>query len=175
MKIINFLELNENAEVLKKWDLESNAKDLVKAASEDFIKKAEKEFNVSGQWLVIDELFEIDNKYLLNFKNKEKEITWIKLPEKYVKEDYLVNYDYHDQCPLEVDVLIREDGYPIGVVSGVNSIKQAKVNNNLDGHKYKGEIGLKLNKDYFLTFDKEKEKFKIIKTHVDWDRGKKTI
>jgi len=86
----------------------------------------------------------------------------------------MVDYDSDDQCPLGVDVLIKEDGYPIGVIAGCDSIKQAKVNNNLDGHKYKGYLGIKLNNDYFLTYNNEEE-FKLVKTHMDWDRGKHTI
>jgi hypothetical protein len=175
MKIINFFKLDENAEVLEKKEVAVNTNISIKAPSKEFIKKTDKNLEISGSWLVLDELLEIDNKFLVNFKNEEKSITWVRLPDKYVEENYMVDYDAEDQCPLGVDVLIKEDGYPIGVIKGCDSIKQAKVDNNLDGHRYKGELGITLNNKYFLTFKKEDEEFKVVKTNVDWDRGKHTI
>lgn len=87
----------------------------------------------------------------------------------------MVDYESEDECPLGVDALIKEDGYPIGVITGCDSIKQAKVDNNLDGHKYKGELGIKLNSNNFLVYNQKEEQFKIVKTHTNWDRGKRTI
>ncbi|MGP3779607.1 hypothetical protein ACTWKD_12390 [Halanaerobium saccharolyticum] len=87
----------------------------------------------------------------------------------------MVDYQAEDKCPLDIDVLIKEDGYPIGVIKGCDSIQQAKVDNNLDGHRYKGELGITLNDKYFLTYKKDNEEFKVVKTNVDWDRGKHTI
>ena len=87
----------------------------------------------------------------------------------------MANYEAEDECPLGVDALIKEDGYPIGVVTGCDSIKQAKVDNNLDGHKYKGELGIKLNNDNFLVYKQGDEEFKLVKTHKNWDRGRRTI
>ena len=175
MEIINFIELDEKAEIMKKEDLKDNSNKQVEVPSDDYFEKAEDIIDASGQWLVIDELVEIDNKYVEHFINKEKEITWIKLPEKYVKENYMINYKSEEECPLGVDALIKEDGYPIGVISGCDSIKQAKVDNNLDGHRYKGELGIKLNSANFLVYNQKNEQFKIVKTHTNWDRGKRTI
>jgi len=174
MNIIKLLELDENTQILEEKEIENNSqkKDELKSIKQP--TKDGKDFNISGQWLLLDELVEINNQYLLSQKDEKKEITWIRLPDKYVEEDYMVDYDSDDQCPLGVDVLIKEDGYPIGVIAGCDSIKQAKVNNNLDGHKYKGYLGIKLNNDYFLTYNNEEE-FKLVKTHMDWDRGKHTI
>ncbi len=175
MEIVYCLELDENAKVVDKEKLASYSKNLREITSENYPQKEGKEFNIAGQWLLVDELMEIDNKYLDHVKNEEKGITWIRLPDKYVEENYLVNYAPEDECPLGIDVLIKEDNYPLGVVTGCDSIKQAKVDNNLDGHKYKGELGIKLNNDYFLTFNEESEEFEIDKTTVDWDRGKRTV
>jgi hypothetical protein len=175
MKIINFFELDENNQVLNEKKVESSSHKQVEVPSDDYFKKAENNFEISGQWLVIDELLNINNKYLNYIKNKEENLTWLKLPAKYVEENYMINYKTEDECPLGVDVLIKEDGYPIGVITGCDSIKQAKVDNNLDGHKYKGDLGIKLNNDYFLTYNQEDEEFRLIKTHTDWDRGKHTI
>ena len=175
MKIIKLLELNENAQLLDEKEMENQSQNQIEISSDNYPQKENNDFNISGQWLLLDELLKIDNKYLVYVKNDEIEMTWIKLPEQYVAENYMINYNTDDKCPLGIDVLIKEDGYPIGVVSGCDSIKQAKVNNNLDGHKYKGELGIKLNKNYFLTFKEENEVFKIVKTYVDWDRGKHTI
>lgn len=171
MNIIELLELNENAEILNKKDLK-NIKELPTVIKS---KKDNADFKSSGQWLVLDELLEINNQYLVTLREKEEQRTWIKLPNNYIEEDYMVDYKAEDQCPLGIDVLIREDGYPIGVIKGCDSIQQAKVDNNLDGHKYKGELGITLNNKYFLTYKKENEEFKVVKTNVDWDRGKHTI
>jgi hypothetical protein len=175
MDIIYFLELDKNAEVLREKDMLNLSEAQIEVSSDNYPKKEDVEFNIAGQWLLIDELLEINNKYLTHLKNKDKNMTWIKLPDKYVEENYLVHYESDDECPLGIDVLIKEDNYPISVVSGCDSIKQAKVDNNLDGHKYKGELGIKLNKDYFLTFKEEDEEFKIVNTNVDWDRGERTV
>jgi hypothetical protein len=171
MKIIDVLKLDENAEILNKKELEN----IKKLPAVFKTKKDEKAFKSVGQWLVLGELLEIDNQYLLNLKDKENEFTWIKLPDNYVEEDYMVDYEAEDECPLGIDVLIKEDGYPIGVIQGCDSVKQAKVDNNLDGHRYKGELGITLNNKFFLTYKKENEEFKVEKTNVDWDRGKHTI
>ncbi|MFN2340714.1 MAG: hypothetical protein ABR547_05535 [Halanaerobium sp.] len=173
MKIIYWLEMDKNAQIVDEKEMESQSE--IKISSDNHLQKKGEEADISGQWLLLDELVEINNQYLLSQKDEEKEITWIRLPDKYVEEDYMVDYSAKDQCPLGVDVLIKEDGYPVGVIAGCDSIKQAKVDNNLDGHKYKGELGLKLNNDYFLTFKKESEEFKVVRTNVDWDRGKHTI
>ena len=171
MKIIDVLELDENSEILNKKELKN-----IKEIPAVFKSQKDKEsFKSGGQWLVIGELLEIDNRYLSSLQDKDKEFTWIKLPDNYVEEDYMVDYKTEDQCPLGIDVLIKEDGYPIGVIKGCDSIKQAKVDNNLDGHRYKGELGITLNNKYFLSYRKENEEFKVIKTNVDWDRGKHTI
>ncbi|MFW5891035.1 MAG: hypothetical protein ACOCUI_02350 [bacterium] len=175
MEIIYLLELDKNAEVLRKKDMLNISQSQIELSSDNYPKKEDVEFNIAGQWLLIDELLEVDNNYLTHLKNKDKNMTWIKLPDKYVEENYLVDYESDDECPLGIDVLIKEDNYPISVVSGCDSIKQAKVDNNLDGHKYKGELGIKLNKDYFLTFKEEDEEFKIVNTNVDWDRGERTV
>ncbi|MFW6001099.1 MAG: hypothetical protein ACOCQE_01900 [Halanaerobium sp.] len=175
MEIIYLLELDKNAEVLRKKDMLNLSQSQIELSSDNYPKKEDVEFNIAGQWLLIDELLEVDNNYLTHLKNKDKNMTWIKLPDKYVEENYLVDYESDDECPLGIDVLIKEDNYPISVVSGCDSIKQAKVDNNLDGHKYKGELGIKLNKDYFLTFKEEDEEFKIVNTNVDWDRGERTV
>ncbi|MGM0500698.1 MAG: hypothetical protein ACQERL_10915 [Bacillota bacterium] len=175
MEIINFIELDEKAEIIKKKDLKNDSNKQVKVPSDDYFKNAEEIIDASGQWLVINELVEIENEYLEHFTNKEEEITWIKLPGKYVEENYMVDYESEDECPLGVDALIKEDGYPIGVITGCDSIKQAKVDNNLDGHKYKGELGIKLNSNNFLVYNQKEEQFKIVKTHTNWDRGKRTI
>jgi len=171
MKIIDLLELDENAEILNKNDLK-NIKDLPAAI---ISQKENAEFEVSGQWLILDELLEINNQYLVYFQDENQKNTLIRLPDNYVEEDYMVDYKTEDQCPLGIDVLIKEDGYPIGVIKGCDSIKQAKVDNNLDGHRYKGELGITLNNKYFLSFRKENGEFKVLKTNVDWDRGKHTI
>jgi hypothetical protein len=171
MKIIDVLELDENAEILNKKELEN----IKKLPAVFKTQKDEKALKSDGQWLVLGELLEIDNQYLLYLQDKENEFTWIKLPDNYVEEDYMVDYKTEDQCPLGIDVLIKEDGYPIGVIKGCDSIKQAKVDNNLDGHRYKGELGITLNNKYFLSYKKENEEFKVVKTNVDWDRGKHTI
>lgn len=173
MKIIYSAELDNEARILNEKEMDNKLK--VDLSSADFPQQKEEEINISGKWLLIDELLEIDNKYLPFQKNEEKEITWIKLPDKYVEEDYLIHYDSEDECPLGIDVLIKEDGYPIGVVSGCDSIKQAKVDNNLDGHKYKGELGIKLNNKYFLSYKKKREEFVISKTSIDYDRGSHSI
>ena len=175
MKIIKLLELDKNAHILNEKELKSNSEKKIELSSINYPKKTDKDYNISGDWLLLDELLEIDNQYLLSQKDKEQEITWIKLPAKYVEENYLVDYEPADECPLGIDALIKEDGYPIGVITGCDSIQQAKVDNNLDGHKYKGELGIKLNNNYFLTFNQQDEEFKVIKTNVDWDRGKRTI
>jgi len=174
MKIINFFELDEKANIVKEKKFESNSDKQIEVPSNDFFKETEVT-DISGQWLVIDELLEVDNIYVDHFVNKETEITWIKLPEKYVKENYMAHYEAEDECPLGVDALIKEDGYPIGVITGCDSIKQAKVDNNLDGHKYKGELGIKLNNDNFLVYKQDDEEFKLVKTHKNWDRGRRTI
>jgi len=171
LKIIELLELNEDAEILNKKNLK-NIKELPTAIKS---QKNKKDFKSNGQWLVLDEPLEIDNQYLVNFQDEKEGKTWLKLPDNYVEEDYMVDYKADDQCPLGIDVLIREDGYPIGVIKGCDSIKQAKVDNNLDGHRYKGELGITLNNNYFLIYKKENNEFKIVKTSVDWDRGKHTI
>ena len=175
MKIIYFLELDENGQILAEKEMGSPSKTQIEVTPDNYPQKNETDFNVSGQWLLLDELLEIDNQHISYFKDQEKEITWFKLPDKYVEEDYMIDYNSDDQCPSGIDVLIKEDGYPIGVVSGCNSIKQAKVNNNLDGHKYKGELGIKLNNQFFLSYQQENKEFKILKTSVDWDRGRRTI
>lgn len=175
MEIIYWLELDENAKVLNKKEVDMKSQSQIEITSDNYPQQDEKDFNISGQWLLLDELLEIENRYLLYQKDKENKMIWIKLPEQYVEENYMVNYSSDDQCPLGIDVLIREDGYPIGVISGCDSIKQAKVDNNLDGHRYKGELGIKLNSNYFLTFKEDSEKFKVVKTNVEWDRGKHTI
>ncbi|RAK11219.1 hypothetical protein C8C77_103207 [Halanaerobium saccharolyticum] len=175
MKIIDLFELDENAKVLNKKEVNSNSYSQLKLFTEDYKQKEDKDFNISGQWIVLDESVKINNKYLNHLKNEENNLTWIKLPENYVEENYMVNYKVDDRCPLGIDVLIKEDGYPLGVISGCDSIKQAKVDNNLDGHKYKGDLGIKLNNDYFLTFNQENDELKIVKTNVDWDRGRRTI
>ncbi len=175
MEIINLFELDKKAQIVKKKKFESNPDKQVEVPSNNYFKESEDVIDISGQWLVIDELVEVKNKYVEHFTNKEEEITWIKLPEKYVKENYMINYKAEDECPLGVDALIKEDGYPIGVVTGCDSIKQAKVDNNLDGHKYKGELGIKLNNDIFLFYNQAKEQFKLVRTHANWDRGKRTI
>ena len=175
MEIIYLLELDENAQIMTEETLENNSPKQIEISSNDYPQNKGEELNIAGQWLLVDELLEINNKYIINVKDSAKGITWIKLPDKYVEENYLVNYDPEDECPLGIDVLIKEDGYPISVLTGCDSIKQAKVDNNLDGHKYKGELGIKLNKDYFLTFKEEDEEFKIVNTSVDWDRGKRTV
>ncbi|TDO73386.1 hypothetical protein DFR79_1373 [Halanaerobium saccharolyticum] len=175
MEIIDLFELDENAEVLNKKEVKSNTYSQLKLFTEDYKQREDENFNISGQWIVLDESLEINNKYLNYVKYEDKDITWIKLPEKYVEDNYMVNYEADDQCPLGIDVLIKEDGYPLGVITGCDSIKQAKVDNNLDGHNYKGDLGIKLNNDYFLTFNQENEEFKIVKTNVDWDRGRRTI
>ncbi len=175
MKIIKLLEMDKNAQILDEKDMDDKSQNTIEITSNNYPQKEDGELDISGQWLLLDELLEIDNKYVVDLKNKEKEITWIKLPEQYVAENYMINYDSDDRCPLGIDVLIKEDGYPIGVIAGCDSIKQAKVDNNLDGHKYKGELGIKLNNNYFLTFKKESEEFKVVKTNVDWDRGRRTI
>lgn len=175
MKIIKLLELDENAQILKEKEMEGQAEEQSEL---NFDKPSQNDLennNISGQWILLDELLEIDNRYLVYLKNEENEMTWIKLPQKYVEENYLVDYEPEDECPLGIDALIKEDGYPIGVIAGCDSIKQAKVDNNLDGHKYKGELGIKLNSNYFLTFNQKEEVFNIIETNVDWDRGKRTI
>lgn len=172
MKIIKFLELDEKAEILKEKEYETKSNIKLKVPSVNHFQEDEK-INISGEWLVIDEILKITNKYIVNLLSDK--MTWIKLPEKYVEENYMIDYESDDECPLFVDALIREDGYPIGVITGCSSIKQAKVNNNLDGHKYKGELGIKLNDDYFLLYDKKDERFKLVKTYTDWDRGERTI
>lgn len=173
MKIVNFFKLDENAEILEKKEIAANTNNSIKAPSKKFIKKADENFEISGYWIVLDDLLEIDNQCLVYFKNEDREITWIRLPDQYVENNYMINYDSDNKCPIGIDVLIKEDGYPIGVISHCNSIKQTNVNNILDGHKYKGELGIKLNNDYFLTYNNEE--FKLNKTHIDWDRGKHTI
>ena len=175
MKIIYWLELDKKSQVLDEKEMETNDQNQIEISEDIYPQKDKNDFNISGQWVLLDELLEIDNQYLDYLKNEEKEITWIKLPEQYVEENYMINYDSDDRCPLGIDALIKEDGYPIGVISGCKSIKQAKVDNNLDGHKYKGTLGIKLNNNYFLTYNKENEEFKVIRTNVDWDRGKHTI
>lgn len=175
MKIIKLLEMDSDAKILAEKELKSDSQKEIELTTINYPKKEKDDFNISGKWLLLDELVEINNQYLLSQKDKENEITWIRLPDKYVAEDYMVDYNTEDQCPLGVDVLIKEDGYPIGVISGCDSIKQAKVDNNLDGHKYKGELGIKLNNNYFLTFKEKTEEFKVVKTNLDWDRGKHTI
>src|SRR6056297_2928428 len=169
VNIIKLLELDENTQILEEKEIENNSQKKGELKSIKPPTKDGKDFNISGQWLLLDELVEINNQYVLSQKDENKEITWIRLPDKYVEEDYMVDYDSDDQCPLGVDVLIKEDGYPLGVIAGCDSIKQAKVDNNLDGHKYRGELGIKLNSNYFLTFKAENEDFKVIKTSVDWD------
>ncbi len=171
MKIIDLLELDKNAEILNK----RNLKNIKELPSGFMSQKDKKGFKSAGHWLVLGEVLEIENQYLENVKDEKAEYTWIKLPDNYIDEGYMVDYEAEDQCPLGIDVLIKEDGYPIGVIQGCDSIKQAKVDNNLDGHKYKGELGIKLNNKYFLTYKKENEEFKVVKTNVDWDRGKHTI
>ncbi|TDP80781.1 hypothetical protein C7957_1573 [Halanaerobium saccharolyticum] len=171
MKIIDLLELDENAEVINKKEL----KEIKELPAFIISQKQKEKFSSAGQWLVLDELLEIDNKYVVYLHDEEKESTWIKLPANYVEEDYMVDYQAEDKCPLGIDVLIKEDGYPIGVIKGCDSIQQAKVDNNLDGHRYKGELGITLNDKYFLTYKKDNEEFKVVKTNVDWDRGKHTI
>lgn len=173
MKIIYSAELDKQANIINEKELDAELK--LDFAAADYPQKTNKDFDISGQWLLIDELLKIDNKYLPFQRNEEKEMTWIKLPDKYVEEDYLVHYDSEDECPLGVDVLIKEDNYPIGVVSGCDSIKQAKVNNNLDGHKYKGVLGIKLNNQYFLCYKEKRKEFVINKTSVDYDRGSHSI
>lgn len=175
MKIIKLLEMGKKAQILNKKEMESQSQNQIEITSDNYPQQEDKDFDVSGQWLLLDELIKIDNQYLDYQKDKENKMTWIKLPEQYVAENYMVNYNSDDRCPLGVDVLIKEDGYPIGVITGCDSIKQAKVNNNIDGHKYKGELGIKLNNKYFLTFNQDSEVFKVVKTNVDWDRGKHTI
>lgn len=175
MNIISFFELDNNCQVLNKKDLEENSQKKIEVPSDNYFKKTERDFDAAGEWLVIDELIEIKNQYLNYIKNEKKQITWIQLPEKYVEEEYMVDYDTDQECPLGIDALIEEDGYPIGVVTGCDSIKQAKVDNNLDGHRYKGLLGIKLNNDYFLSYNKDNREFRLIKTHMDWDRGKHTI
>ncbi len=175
MKIIKFLELDEKAQILEEKDLKSNFKKETELGSINYPQKKEKDYKISGEWLLIDELIEIKNQYLVYQKDEENKNTWIRLPDKFVTEDYMVNYSPEDQCPLGIDALIKEDGYPIGVIQGCDSIKQAKVDNNLDGHRYKGELGITLNSQYFLTYKKDNQEFKVVKTNVDWDRGKHTI
>ena len=173
MKIIYWLEMDKNGQILDKKEMQSQSE--IKISSDNYLQKKGEESDISGQWLLLDELVEINNKYLLSQKDEENEKTWIRLPDKYVEENYMVDYGAEDQCPLGVDVLIKEDGYPIGVIKGCDSIKQAKVDNNLDGHKYKGILGITLNNNYFLTFNGKDEEFKVVKLNVDWDRGKHTI
>jgi hypothetical protein len=175
MKIIKKLELDENAQILEEKELKSDSQKEIELTSINYPQKKEKNYKISGQWLLIDELVEINNQYLLFQNDEENETTWIRLPDKYVAEDYMVDYSPEDQCPLGIDVLIKEDGYPVGVIKGCDSIKQAKVDNNLDGHRYKGELGITINNKYFLTYKKDNEEFKVVKTNVDWDRGKHTI
>lgn len=170
VKIIELLELDENAEVLNKKEVESTVKDKMSTGT-----YSQKDIDFSGQWLVVDEILKITNKEIVYVVDEEKEKTWIKLPEKYVEENYLMDYDSDDECPSGIDVLVKEDGYPIGVITGCKSIKQAKVDNNLDGHRYKGELGLKINEQYFLSYNKDAGEFKLVKTNKDWDRGKHTI
>lgn len=171
MKIINLLELNENAEILVKSEGQSEIY-IPEELSANYFKN---DVNISGQWLVLDEILKVNNENLIYYEEIDKNRTWIKLPDNYVKENYLIDYDIDDTCPPGIDLLVKEDGYPIGVISGCTSIKQAKINNNLDGHKYKGIFGIEINNNYFISYHKESKKFNILKTSKDWDRGKKTI
>lgn len=170
MEIIALLEIDRNEEIVNKDEVEYDLKNLSLAK----LSQVEKD-NIAGQWLVVDEIVEIDNEYLISFHDQKNQNTVIKLPAEYVAENYLVDYTTDDKCPVGIDALIKENGYSIGVVSGCKSIKQAKVQNNLDGYSYEGQLGFKLNDDYFLYYDKKDGFFDISETITDWDRGKRTI
>ena len=110
--------------------------------------------NIAGEWLVIDELLDIDNNYLTYAQLQDDEITLVKLPEKYVEKDYLIDYETDEECPVGVDVLVRENGFNVDIVPGCAYQGDANVSNHLDGHKYSGYLGFQLNDDYFVTYKK---------------------
>ena len=119
-----------------------------------------KPINIAGEWLLINDNIEVDNDYLVYAQRSSDGITLVQLPGKYVEEDYLVEYNAKDECPLGVDVLVRENGFNVRVVRGCDYQNQANVNNHLDGHKYSGYLGFKLNDDYFVTY--RNEQFQMI-------------
>lgn len=170
MKVVALIEIDKKAEIIDEIEVEI---DLDEFNLSKLTKIKDKD--ISGQWVILDELLEIQNDFLISYQNEKEKNTMIKLPPKYVKENYLIDYEPEDECPLGVDLLVTENNYPIGVIAGCDSIKQAKVNNNLDGHRYQGQLGIKLNDDYFLYYDEDEAGFDISKTSKDWDRGKNTI
>lgn len=172
MQIINFLEFNEQSEIIDYKNFDSEL------YGEDDFKEIISSNNIAdsfGEWLIIDEVFEVKNKKLKYYNDQKRNTTWNKLPSKYVQEKYLKNYDDNDKCPIEIDVLVRENGYPIGVLSNCKSIKQAKVSNNLDGYKYNAILGIQLDEDYFLNFDSEENNFKLFKIKMNWNRDEQSF
>ncbi|ADO77188.1 hypothetical protein [Halanaerobium praevalens] len=168
MDVINLFELDKKAKVVKLDSKEKIEADYFKESNLSQLIQANSEIaNISGQWLILDDVIKIDNQHLIYFKDKKENKTFIKLPNAYVEENYLINYEAEDTCPLGVDVLVKENGYPIGIVSGCKSIKQAKVQNDLDGHSYKGQLGFKLNQYYFLNYDQKFKEFRVITIKKD--------
>ena len=88
MKIIYWLEVDKDSQVVDEKEMESNAQNQIDISEDSYPQKDTNDFNISGQWVLLDELLEIDNQYLDYLKNEEKEMTWIKLPEQYVKDNY---------------------------------------------------------------------------------------
>jgi hypothetical protein len=159
LKILDVVELTAEG-----FDVEDKEKNYLddggSLAAGNYPTEDEEPINIAGEWLVVNELIEVDNDYLVYISLESEDITLVQLPGKYVEEDYLIDYDATDECPLGVDVLVREDGFNIKVVPGCDYQAQANVNNHLDGHKYTGYLGFKVNDDYFVTY--RDDKFEMI-------------
>ncbi|MGM0501985.1 MAG: hypothetical protein ACQERJ_05615 [Bacillota bacterium] len=152
MKVIDVVELDENGAVVNDQAEVINyfaGNDLPEG---NYPTEDGEPINIAGEWLLISEPLEVENECLVHVKGINNGNTLVKLPNKYVAEDYLVDYDADEECPLGVDVLIREDGFNVEVVPGCDYRSQANVNNTLDGHQYTGYLGFKLNDDYFITY-----------------------
>mgnify|MGYP006276005013 FL=1 len=161
MKKINVIKLDEEGYALdNNEDIDNYFDDGGDLPVGNYVKEDTKPVNIEGEWLVVNELMDVENDYLTYAQRKSDNKTLIQLPGKYVEEDYLVDYDASDECPLGIDVLVREDGFNVNVVPGCDYKSDANVNNHLDGHKYSGYLGFKLNEDYFVTY--KNDKFQMI-------------
>lgn len=73
MDVINLFELDKKAKVVKLDSKEKIEADYFKESNLSQLIQANSEIaNISGQWLILDDVIKIDNQHLIYFKDKKK-------------------------------------------------------------------------------------------------------
>ena len=147
-KVVDWVKLDKNG-------VEGGSEGIVYKYFDDNGALPSGNFNkedIAGVWIVIDGKVDSDNDNIIYAYREVDDTTLVKSPiNNFDKKDYIIDYsenpnalDIHQDSPF--DVLVRKNGYNFKVNFDVD----------LDGYKYTGVLGLKLNNNLFLGFESNK-------------------